>query len=126
MGFPSIKTLCNRLNIDRDKAKRVRFYMQSDWVHDGELPESTQEWIRSCYCRPSSDEIALHAIDVLLDNHGVEGWVNPKDMREGVSYSNTGDTYAQTVALVDWGHTYRFMVCDLEYLATRFPADYYY
>lgn len=69
--------------------------------HWAETFPNTQKWVRACHHRPSDEDIALHAADEFLGNHGVEGWADPTNFRHGVSYSNTGDTYATTICLIN-------------------------
>lgn len=60
-------------------------------------------WNRQCYTFPDHDSLVLVAADELLETCGVEGWaIDPDDPScGGVSYCNTGDQYALTLALVD-------------------------
>lgn len=78
-----------------------------------EVSERTDQWERACYHRPSDAELILHAADELLETCGVEGWAHSDDFTRGVSYCNTGDMYALTLALVDGD----FQVCSYEDLA---------
>jgi hypothetical protein len=49
---------------------------------------------------PTIREGIMQAADLLLDTCGVEGWAS-EDGRSGVSYCNTGDSYARTLILDD-------------------------
>lgn len=63
-----------------------------------EVSEACDQWVRWCYNTPTREEQALHAADDLLGTCGVEGYAD-EDGRGGVSYCNTGDTYALTLFL---------------------------
>jgi hypothetical protein len=73
-----------------------------------EESEQCDRWVRQCYNEPSRAEQVLYAADELLGTYGVEGCADD-DGRDGVSYCNTGDTYAATLFL-DHG---QFRVSDL-------------
>ena len=63
----------------------------------GDFPE-TRAWVRRCYNCPNDDDVTLHACAEAIGTYGVEGW--SVDIYTGVSYCNTGDTYAMTVCTV--------------------------
>jgi len=62
----------------------------------------TANWVRGCYHEPSFEEIFLAACDEAADNYGVES-----ELCAGkwLSFSNTGDSYAETI--VFWRGTFR-------------------
>lgn len=122
MNYPSVKRLVRDLNIDQPTARQIRGLMDGsiDPYEAAETFPAVDQWIRRCYREPESDLVALYVIDQLLDTYGIEGWTLPGQFFNGVSYCNMGDTYAQTVALVPGG---RWLVCDFEYLANRFPSE---
>lgn len=97
MNAPTVKTLVDRLGVDRDTAARVRGLLTGDT--DPETIPETAAWVRACYHRPHWTDIALHAVDVVLGTFGVEGWSTGYG-RGGVSYCNTGETYTPTVVLI--------------------------
>jgi len=113
MNYPSIKTLETRLNISRIDAKIVRGLMKGDI--EPETIEDTDSWIRSCFNRPSQDELIMHAINSVLCSFGVE--VMGHDLggfyrhAPQYSYCNSGDTYTCTVILDN--ETGRFIVSDI-------------
>jgi len=82
---------------DAETAERIARIIDGD-EDPRDVPE-TDAWVRSCYHEPDHEEQAIHAADVLLGTYGVEGWAS-EDGRSGVSYCNTGDTYAPTLFLV--------------------------
>lgn len=85
---------------DEETAEKI-LDMISGELDPCEVSEHTDQWERQCLHRPADKELILDAIDGLLGTCGVEGWARPSDMRRGISYCNTGDLYALTVALVD-------------------------
>lgn len=77
---------------------------------------SASEWFRACYHKPNPDdpELILRAVSDLVDEHGVE--MVSSESADGdvatLTYINTGDTYAATLAfdgyegeylLTSWG-----------------------
>jgi hypothetical protein len=66
-----------------------------------EVSERTDRWERQCFHRPTDPELILDAACDLLGIGEVQGWTRPSDYTRGISYCNTGDTYALTLALVD-------------------------
>jgi len=71
-------------------------------------------YVRRCYHAPDEDLVRLVAANQALGLHGIEGW--PLGLHSGVSYCNTGDSYAPTLALTPEG----FEVASLADLATRY------
>ena len=82
---------------DIRNARRVWRILRGD--EDPESVPETAEWVRQCYHRPSEDELRLHAADVLLGTHGVEGFELPDG--SFLSYCNTGDSYGFTIVHTD-------------------------
>lgn len=62
-----------------------------------EASENAAKWDRQCYNAPNEDDVIMEAINELLGTYGVEGQPCEEDPRHGISYCNTGDTYALTV-----------------------------
>lgn len=89
MNYHTAKYMTQHLNIDLATAKVIRGLMVSSI--DPESVDATEQWVRQCYHRPSDAELIMHAIDAMLENHGVE-YIN-----ERYAYSNTGDSYAATI-----------------------------
>lgn len=94
--------------------------------HPERFPK-TCEWVRSCFSAPPQNEVALKALDELLDTCGVEGiehdgiYVDSYHRHFVGSYLNTGDTYTTTIVLdhinnewllTSWGDFYESL--DLE------------
>ncbi len=118
MTFPTtIFAMMVADGVDPDAIARITDLIAGD--ADPLDVEATAAWERQCYHRPSDNDLILHAADVLLDNFGVEGWTIGDSMTEGVSYSNTGDMYAPTLALTPDGWRW----ADYETLATSYPAE---
>ena len=72
-----------------------------------------------CYNPPSAEDMALHVADCILQTHGVEGWCLAGSHTRGVSYCNTGDSYALTIVLGPAGY---FYVSGWEDAAIRWPS----
>ena len=87
MRLPSIHTLTENLDIDIEKAKRIRAIMS-----DASLSPADR----------------LAAIDLLIGTHGVE-YISAGHNKKSpaIAYCNAGDPYYSTVLYVN-GH---FMVC---------------
>jgi hypothetical protein len=66
---------------------------------------ATCKWVNACYNTPSSTEIVLHALNELLEGHGVEGLYvsdgSPLPSDFFGSYINTGDNYSGTICYLD-------------------------
>ena len=93
--YPSVKTL-GVLTKDREVAKRIRGILTG--AIEARSVEQTDRWVRRCFHEPRGIEQQLHAIDVLLGNHGVEELGEGESLRwPQYSYSNTGDSYATTI-----------------------------
>lgn len=85
MRVPSIKRIASILDVDQNTASQIRDILQR--ASDDPTIWRTRWPLRT----------ALAEVDRILGNHGVEGFTGS---RGSVSYSNTGDTYCPTVALV--------------------------
>lgn len=75
---------------------------------DPETVPATADWVRQCYHRPRVHELKMHALNVLLEGHGVEG-ISTRSGRGIASYVNMGDTYNATIlhhkdyVITTWG-----------------------
>jgi hypothetical protein len=125
MRMPSSRRLQEDLHLSPEDAKLVRAIGHA--ADDGEILSTliesnvprTAEYVRSLHSDPYRSPmwrvtIALHAMDVILGTHDVEGlgpatWSNYAPPYE---YLNTGDTYGttliyrrktDTVSIGDWG-----------------------
>jgi hypothetical protein len=92
---------------DKETADKIRGMIDGD-TDPRDVSERADAHARACYHDPGRDVLILYAADELLGTYGVEGWPT-NGGRDGVSYCNTGDTYAATLFLVRG----RFMVSDL-------------
>lgn len=99
--FPSVKTIENRLDVDRDTAKRIRGLM--DGSIDPETSKAVQRWIGQCFNKPSKNEMIMCAINEAYETYGVEAiegeWIDNYHMNIQAVYCNTGDAYCDTVLL---------------------------
>jgi hypothetical protein len=94
--FPSIETLMRIPGCTREVATKIRAIMKGEL--DPRTIEQTDRWVRTCFHDPHIIEQRLHAIDVLLDTHGVEALGTSESTRwPQYSYCNAGDPYALTV-----------------------------
>lgn len=97
---PTAKRLASVLSLDTDTARKVRRLL--DGTDDPcDVSKQAANWHRSCYNPPSLADAIMVAVDEVIGTYGVEGWADPDNYRNGVSYCNTGDTYAPTVCLID-------------------------
>jgi len=93
------ETVARDFDLDLDTARLACSIARGD-CDPLDLPEAgaagaaARRRVRECYHRPEAWNVALYALDALLGTFGVEGWA--RSMRSGVSYCNTGDTYAPT------------------------------
>ena len=66
---------------------------------------ATWDWVRQCLHEPRALELKMHALNELLDCHGVEAvriedaYVDAYHGDIVATYLNTGDTYCQTIVL---------------------------
>jgi hypothetical protein len=108
MKLPSVKTIETLLSIEREKALRIRSFLED--YRDGKT------------CNP---RMALVRVDAVIKGHGVEHICSKQDtMREfnGLEYVNMGDPFKPTIYfdhragcfhVGSWGdvvqaHDYRF------------------
>jgi len=82
-----------------------------------EMFEPADHRYRQCYTSPDFDDLLMHVFDHLLGTTGIEGWTIGDSMTEGVSYCNTGDTYAMTIGLTPDG----LFLGSWEEMAARWP-----
>lgn len=106
---PSAKKLQEAFQIDSKQANLVRAFAQAtdDSEKLEELVEkvpATERYVRSLYNDPYDSKIwrvtvAMHAINEILEGHGVEGLGEgrPGDYAPPYEYINMGDTYATTL-----------------------------
>ena len=87
---------------------------------DPEFIPETAKWVRDCYARPRQDALVMHAVNAVLDGHGVEPiraeghYVSAYYGDIIATYVNFGDTYCLTVVLdsdgefhlTSWGDFY--------------------
>ena len=98
MRAPSIKTLCEGLHLERDKAKLIRALIKKEQkTRDETLFPSTAAWIQSCYHEPKWVERVLSCFNEILEGHGVEA-IEGEDFRWPLmAYVNLGETYQSTL-----------------------------
>ncbi len=98
MRAPSIKTLCESLHLERDKAKLIRALIKKEQkTRDETLFPLTFEWIEQCYHAPNWVERVLSCVNEFLQGHGVEG-IDGADFRFPLmAYVNIGETYQPTL-----------------------------
>lgn len=108
---PSLAKLIDAFpSIDPDSLKAVRRLIRGEMKPREVL--ATDEYARHCgFTKTIYPHLTLHAIDTLLQNHGVECI---EDINDEVvaEYSNSGDSYAPTIlfnhkrctwCLTSWG-----------------------
>ena len=91
---PSIKTLMERLGIDKTKAQKIRALMKGEqYDMDYGNPNPREQEI----------DMILDDINKILNGHGVEhienygNWVNHWYQNTNLLYVNMGDTYTPTI-----------------------------
>jgi len=89
---PTVKTLTK---YDIPEPQTVRGLMEGSI--DPESFASVQRWVSECYNLPNRVELALCAINEVVNGFGVEGIPDEDYSKPGVSYVNRGDTYTPTV-----------------------------
>ena len=98
MKAPSIKTLCEGLDIDKDKAKLIRALIKREQkTRDESLFPSTFKWVESCYHRPNWVERVLSCFNEILEGHGVEAIEGESFRFPLMAYVNLGETYQPTL-----------------------------
>ena len=105
--IPTVKTLTK---YDIPEPKTVRGLM--DGSIDPESFASVQRWISESYNLPSRFELALCAIDEVINGFGVEGIPDEDYSKPGVSYVNRGDSYTPTII----HNGQRWMIGDIAYV----------
>jgi len=58
--------------------------------------DDTRQWIRQCFNRPTTPEIAMAMLNEAIEGHGIEA-VFTTDSVPVFSYVNTGDSYNPTI-----------------------------
>lgn len=114
MNYPTAKRIEHILGVDKDKARAIRGLM--DGTIDPMTYESVSKWVGQCYNKPKRSEMAMLAINEVLDGHGVESIhsenidVNSYWGDIAADYVNMGDPYAATILyarsgyqLTSWG-----------------------
>jgi hypothetical protein len=96
--------LANALSFDIEDARILLACIRGE-LNPADLPAGAAR-VRQCYHRPNDADITMSVADAVLDTFGVEGWVNPSNYTEGVSYCNTGDSYDATLILGPDGEFY--------------------
>ena len=118
-NLPSINTIESALKVTRETARAVRRCMElannNEDVREitgrGEAfkiaSRAAEDRHRECYSHPCNEDVAIHAIDALIETCGVESFVGDNTLKNDRSrkfngnhiyYCNAGDTYAATVA----------------------------
>ena len=89
--YTHLRSICGA---SEEQARQIRRVIER---LDLEPCPRTRAWVETRHHPPSDQEIALAAIDEILENHGVEA----EELRPGrwLEYSNAGDSYAPTVVL---------------------------
>jgi hypothetical protein len=108
MRAPSIKTLCESLNLEREKAKLIRALIKKEQkTRDATLFPSTVAWIKSCYHEPKWVERVLSCFNEILEGYGIEG-IDGEDFRcPLMAYVNLGETYQDTLLFCYKTQTFR-------------------
>jgi hypothetical protein len=109
-NMPSVHNLVNNLNIGKEKAKLIRMLIKYgfDYVYEHINQDLFRKTIRKlayCYSEPHRLYKILHAIDELLEGHGVE--CIRKDGEVALEYINMGDTYIPTIVFNHQTWTFR-------------------
>ena len=111
--------LAEALNIGRDTALQIiRLVRDQDRGEVFSYPRAKRRYIE-CYHDPGLHDLILHVIDSLLGTCGIEGWCLQDSYTDGVSYCNTGDTYAYTVV---YGPDGLFYLTSLGDAIERWPS----
>ena len=91
--------LADALSLDVEDARILLACIRGE-LNPADLPAG-EERVRQCYSTPDDHDITMHVADAMLDTFGVEGWATDRYnwYSGGVSYCNTGDSYAATLIL---------------------------
>jgi hypothetical protein len=124
MRLPSVRTIARTFpDLTPEEATRIRRIIEvtetrrdadaREWICDNDPSGAASSYVNQCYHYPPAYLVALYAIDGILRTCGVEGfrcegpedggYTNARARRfrgKSVSYCNTGDSYAPTVAYV--------------------------
>lgn len=100
---PSLRALLAAFpSVDPDKLKLIRKVWRE--LHRKAVKQLAEQhapkafaWSRECFNPPSTRSIRWHAIDELLDTHGIEHLGTHRRTCEHVDYCNAGDAYAATL-----------------------------
>lgn len=108
MKAPSIKTLCESLHLDKDKAKLIRALIKKKvkTINESLFP-LTFKWVESCYHRPSWAERVLSCFNEILEGHGVEAIEGESFRFPLMSYVNLGETYHPTLLFCSKAQAFR-------------------
>lgn len=82
---------------DEETARKILGMIDGE-LDPREVSEKCDRWVRQCHHEPWRNEQVMSASNDLLGTCGVEGEAD-EDGRDGVSYCNNGDTYADTLFL---------------------------
>lgn len=99
--IPSVDTIEQRINCDRDTAIQVRRLL--DGRDDPESFTKVAKWVRQCANRPAEIELIMAACDEVLDTCGVEAMRSPQNGWDRfwgdtvAIYCNNGQSYDPTV-----------------------------
>lgn len=123
--YLTVKRMVRDLNIDVDTAKKIRRVM--DGTDDPcKVSKRCYNYVKQCYNEPPAYLQILYAIDELYETCGVEYVRHRKDTpykSYGISFCNTGDTYAITIGyehskdrfvITSWGDWYETNVMPYE------------
>lgn len=119
--------------IDGIKLELVKRIINKD-MDSNELEsfEANEKWIKQCFNRPSDNELAMNALNELLEGHGVEpirlegAYVNRYYDNIIASYVNMGDTYITTIVfdhvsqsylITSWGDFYESAEINEDYFS---------
>ena len=107
--FATVKTIINGLNVSVDQATLVRDLIKG--AIEPDTIDATAAWINECYNRPSDDELIMHAVNAVLDGHGIETFGPELGSYYGYGqryvYVNMGDVYNGTVIYDRENNRYR-------------------
>lgn len=93
---PSFAKLVNLLQLTRDQAIKVRRIIHGT-LDPASVPQ-TQRWINQCFKRPYDIELRMHAINGIIEGHGIEAIENrDSGYLPSAEYVNMGDSYDATI-----------------------------
>lgn len=98
--YPSAERLSELLDISPEEAEQARQIMAGNVEVEGLLARLilTCKWIQACFHRPAPHEIAMTALDELIDGSaGVELLTHEDSVTGQISYLNFGDIYLPTL-----------------------------